>query len=62
MRFPSRPSALAVLLGSGLGLGLGFWEAKASAAGVLVTAGSSGSFLISARVESGAGAEISALI
>lgn len=59
-RFPSRPRALAILLGSGLGLG--FCAATGSAAGVLVAAGSSVDFLVSAGVDSEAGAEINALI
>lgn len=60
MRFPSRPRALAVLMGSGLGFGFG--AAAGSAAGVAVTAGSSLDFLVSPGVDSTAGAEINALI
>lgn len=60
VRFPSRPRALATLLGSGLGLGFG--AATGSAVGVLVAADSSEDFLASPGVDSVAGAEINALI
>lgn len=63
MRFPSSPRALAVLAGSALGAGFGFGAmAGESAAGAVVTAGSSGNFLFSTGADSVAGAEINALI
>lgn len=59
-RFPSRPRALAILLGSGVGLGFG--AATVTAAGVLGAAGSSVDFFASVDVDSETGAEINALI